>query len=106
MTNREELRGKSAQELEKLAKLAKALADDLRLNQPSYELALQNGVVDKSYDTVANGTISSYGGEAIVRLENGTVWECIGRPSTGSAHYANDGYIEFIPIIINRNGLD
>lgn len=47
------LSGMSADALTKLAERASALAKDLRKAEPSYELALENGVEDRSYPTVA-----------------------------------------------------
>lgn len=47
------LSGMSADALAKLAERAQTLAADLRKEQPSYELALENGVEDRSYPTVA-----------------------------------------------------
>ena len=98
MTNLEVLKNKSSKELEALAKLATALANALKQEQPSYALAIAAGIRDKSYDTVANGSIGSYSGEALVTMENGKIWKCIGHSSSGNAYYASNGYIEFIPI--------
>lgn len=47
-----DLRGLSADKLESYSKEAAKLALALRQQQPSYELALLNGVRDKSYHTV------------------------------------------------------
>jgi hypothetical protein len=98
MTNQEFLKNKSSKELEALAKLAAALATALKTEQPSYSLAIAAGIKDKSYDTASNGSIGSYSGEAIITMENGKTWKCVGHSSSGNAYYANNGYIEFIPI--------
>ena len=93
------LSGLSADALTKLAERASALAADLRKEQPSYELALENGVEDRSYPTVANGYVSSFRGEAVVTMANGRKWRCIGRCPRGDAsHISKQGYIEFIPL--------
>ncbi len=95
------LAGKSAEELRNIAKRALRLAEDTEKSQPSYRLALENGIEDRSYDTVANGRISSFSGEAIICLKNGTKWKAVGHRPTGDAYYvAREGYIEFIPIEI------
>ena len=93
------LTGMSADSLKALAEKAMALAADLRKSQPSYELALESGVKDKSYPTVANGYVSSYSGEAVVTMEDGSKWRCVGRGPKGCpAHISKQGFIEFIPL--------
>lgn len=93
------LSGMSAHSLMKLAKRAMLLADDLRKEQPTYDLAIEAGVKDKSYRTVRYGIVLSFGGEAIVEMENGKKWKCIGRGPKGDAsHLSHDGFIEFIPM--------
>jgi hypothetical protein len=92
------LKGKSSRELKRIAKAAIKLAEQLNKEKPSYDLAIANGCYDKSYGTTANGEIASYGGEAIVTMENGRRWRCVGHSSTGDAYYGYDGYIEFIPL--------
>ena len=91
------LKGLSSQGLRILAVKANKLAEELEGNQPTYDLALLNGVKDESYSTAANGRIASYSGEAIIAV-NGLKWKAIGRRPTGNAFYAKDGYIEFIPV--------
>ena len=68
------LSGMSANALTKLAERASALAKDLRKEQPSYELALEAGVKDKSYLTVREGLVNSYSGEAVVTMADGRRW--------------------------------
>ncbi len=92
------LKNKSPRQLEDIAASAIKLANDLKKEKPTYELALANGCVDKGYNTTANGWVASYGGEAIVEMANGKKWKCVGRGCTGDAWYAYDGYIEFIPL--------
>jgi hypothetical protein len=92
------LKSKSARELKDIAEAATQLANDLEKTQPTYELALANGCIDKGYNTTANGWVESYGGEAIVQMASGKKWKCVGRGCTGNAWYAYDGYIEFIPL--------
>ncbi len=92
------LKGLSSQELIALSKEAVQLAEQLKASQPSYELAILNGVRDVSYDTTANGYISSYTGEAIIKLEDGSIWKATGKRSTGDAWYAYNGRIEFTKI--------
>jgi len=93
-----DLKNKSARELRILAKKCNTLADDLQKKQPSYSLAIENGVVDAGYNTTANGYIKSYNGETTITLDDGSVWKDVGHKSSGNAYYADDGYIEFIPI--------
>ena len=97
------LKGLSAQQLTKLSKKASALAKDLLAKVPSYSLALEHGVSDDSYNTTANGFITSYRGVAIIELADGSKWKAVGHPSTGDAYYADDGYIEFIPLEDNKD---
>ena len=92
------LKNKSPRQLEDIATSAIKLANDLKKEKPTYELALANGCVDKGYNTTANGWVASYGGEAIVEMANGKKWKCVGHSETGDAWYAYDGYIEFIPL--------
>lgn len=92
------LKGRSSTELEEISKMAAQLSEDLKKVEPSYSLAILAGVEDASYNTTANGRISSYHGEAIVEMANGRKWRCIGHKSSGDAYYAYDGFIEFIPI--------
>lgn len=93
------LSGMSADALTKLAERASALAADLRKQQPSYELALEAGVKDTGYPTVANGYVNRYEGEALVEMANGKKWKCVGhRPKGSPSHISKQGYIEFIPL--------
>lgn len=93
------LSGMSADALQALAERAQTLAADLRKEQPSYELALEAGVQDRGYDTVACGHVSSFRGEAIVTLEDGSRWRCVGHgPKGGASYVSKQGYIEFIPM--------
>ena len=93
------LSGMSADALTKLAERASALAADLRKQQPSYELALEAGVEDRSYNTVREGLVNSYRGEAVVTMADGQRWRCVGRGPRGDAsHISSDGFIEFIPL--------
>ena len=93
------LSGMSADALQTLAKRASELAADLRKEQPSYELALEAGVEDRSYPTVANGYVNSFSSEAVVTMADGRKWRCVGHGPKGSPiHISRQGYIEFIPI--------
>ena len=93
------LSGLSAVALQALAERAQTLAADLRKGEPSYELALENGVEDRSYNTVRYGLVGSYRGEAVVTMADGQRWRCVGRGPRGDAsHISRDGYIEFIPL--------
>ena len=90
------LKGKSRQELMKLSKKAKKLAEDLKKEEPSYDLALENGVQDVSYNTTANGRVSSYKGKAIIEMDDGTVWKAVGKGPKGDAYsIMRQGRIEF-----------
>ena len=100
-----DLSGLSAQHLERLSKRALQLARDLRKKEPSDALALANGVEDNSYNTVRWGGVSSYSGEAVVTMADGSVWRCIGHRPTGTAEYvARDGWIEKIPMKEGHRG--
>ena len=89
----------SADALETLARRASALAEDMKAKQPSYALAIEAGVRDRSYNTVANGYVNSYSGEAIVRMDDGKRWRCVGHRPKGSAFCVTKrGFIEFIPL--------
>jgi len=94
-----DLSGMSAAALEDLGRRAYALAADLRNAEPSIELALANGVLDKGYDTVRHGWIPSYSGEAIIVMEDGRKWKAIGHRPKGSPDWVDRvGWIEFIPM--------
>lgn len=89
----------SADSMEELAKELLQFAKDLRKEQPSYELALLHGVSDRGYPTVANGYVSKYSGEAIIKMDNGKRWKAIGHGPRGDAYSIfKQGYIEFIPL--------
>uniref|UniRef100_A0A6M3XW46 Uncharacterized protein n=1 Tax=viral metagenome TaxID=1070528 RepID=A0A6M3XW46_9ZZZZ len=91
--------GKSADELEKIAFQANKLSDDLRRNEPSYALALSNGVRDCSYHTQRCGMVAEYKGTAIIKMANGKMWRAVGHGPCGTAEtVTRDGWIEFIPI--------
>lgn len=93
------LKNKSSEELNAISIKAKKLAKELKKEQPSYNLALQNGVKDHSYNTTANGMIESYSGSAIIVMSNGQKWEAIGHGPKGNAYYVDrEGYIEFIKL--------
>ena len=87
----------SATRAEALAIEMTALARDLRANEPTVALALRAGVKDISYDTVANGWVLRYEGEAVVTLDNGRSYRCVGYGPRGDAHSIyRQGFIEFI----------
>ena len=93
------LSGLSADALTKLAERAQTLAADLRKEQPSYDLALEAGVKDTGYPTVANGYVNRFSGEAVVTMADGQRWRCVGHgPKGGPSHISKQGYIEFIPL--------
>lgn len=93
------LSGMSASALESLAKRATALAEDLRKDEPSYDLAIANGVRDEGYSTVRYGRVPSYSGEALITMEDGRQWRAVGHGPSGTAeHVSMDGWIEFIPV--------
>lgn len=93
------LGGMSSDALEELARRAQRLAADLRKAEPTYELALENGVKDKTYSTVRYGRIPSYGGEALITMSDGRRWKAVGHEPRGSAeHVSKNGWIEFIPV--------
>ena len=92
----ENLKKMSVEELKELSRKALSLAKDLKKELPSYELAIENGIEDCSYRTVANGWVSSYYGTAIIEMENGTKFKALGHsPDGDAASIYSDGYIEF-----------
>ena len=92
-----DLSNMSADALEALAKKATSLAKDLRRAEPSYSLAIEAGIKDKSYSTYRCGRVSSFSGEAVVTMADGRKWKCIGHGPRGAADYVSrDGFIEFI----------
>lgn len=95
------LRHMSVQSLRQLAAKANQIAADLQKIEPSYAMALQAGIKDKGYSTVANGYVSDYSGEAIITMANGSRWKAIGRGPQGNAYtISRDGFIEFIPLAV------
>lgn len=93
------LAGMSANALEALAKRAAQIAKDLRGREPSYRLALLNGVEDRSYNTVRWGCVPSYSGDALIVMDDGSRWKAIGHGPTGTAEWVSrEGYIEFVPV--------
>jgi hypothetical protein len=92
------MRGMSAEELEDLSEQALEMAKHLKEDQPTYELALMNGVEDWSYYTVRFGMVRSYRGESLVAMGNGTKWRCIGHPPALDENtISHNGWIEMIP---------
>ena len=97
------LNGLSANALDELAKKATSLARDLRSKQPSIDLALECGVRDRSYPTVANGWVRDYSGEATIVMEDGSVWRAVGHgPNGNAAIVTKHGWVEFIPVPPNK----
>ncbi len=89
----------SASALKDLARRASVLAEDMKKSQPSYRMAIEAGVRDKSYNTPANGYVNSYAGEAVVEMADGSRWRCVGHRPKGSAFcVTRRGFIEFIPL--------
>ena len=95
-----DLRGMSAAALEELAKRAAALAADLRKEEPTYELALENGIEDRGYSTVRWGFVPSFAGTAEITMADGRRWRAIGHGPEGTAEYVSRrGWIEFVPVV-------
>lgn len=93
------LAGLSSVELEKLAKRAASLAADLKAKEPSYALALEAGIEDRSYNTVRYGRVARFAGEAEIVMDNGAKWLAKGHGPRGTAeHVSREGYIEFLKI--------
>jgi hypothetical protein len=93
------LKGISAEGLRRLAKEAVKIASHLEEVQPSYKLALLNGIEDKSYDTPSWGWVSSYSGVANIVMDDGTKWVATGHGPRGSASWiSTDGFIEFVKV--------
>jgi len=94
-----DFKGMSTEMLEQIAENAAKLAKQLRAEEPSYDLALANGVHDESYNTVRFGKVSSYSGKAEIVMENGTRWVAEGHKPTGGADWiGREGFIEFTKI--------
>ena len=93
------LKGLSSDALRALAKEANKLAGELEGEQPTYQLALLNGVEDRSYNTVSWGWVSSYAGSATIVMDDGTKWVATGHRPQGSASWiSKDGFIEFVKV--------
>jgi len=94
-----DFRGMSTEMLEQIAENAAKLAKQLRAEEPSYDLALANGIIDRSYNTVRFGNVASYSGKVEIVMENGTHWLAEGhKPSGGADWVASEGFIEFTKI--------
>jgi hypothetical protein len=79
------LKGMSKEALRSLAKRALLLADDLEREEPSYALAIENGVDEC--------------GSCEITMDNGKKWKAVGHGPRGDAYYvSSEGYIEFIPL--------
>ena len=92
-----DLSGMSADQIDVIVRRATSLSKDLRSKEPTYELALLNGIDNRSYRTVRWGLVPSYSGTAIIQMDNGMTWKAIGHKPRGTAEYIEkDGYIEFI----------
>lgn len=92
------LNGMSVNELLCLSIRAGQLAMDLRQDYPSYALALEAGIKDKSYRDEIYGLVKSYSGRAVITMENGKKYKAIGRGpvKVEGSDGGLDGYIEFI----------
>jgi len=89
----------SSTALTELSRRAAAIAADLKKNEPSTMLALEAGIIDTSYDTTACGRVASYRGTAVVTMDDGTKWRCVGHTPQGNAYsVTRDGYIEYLPL--------
>ncbi|MDP6586874.1 MAG: hypothetical protein QF535_19615, partial [Anaerolineales bacterium] len=74
----------SSAELFRMAGKIERLAKQIQSDQPTIEMAVSAGVIDRSYHTVRHGTVSSYEGEAVIETENHT-WYCKGTKPRGNA---------------------
>ena len=93
--NSQELMNLSSAELFRLAGKIERLAKQIKSDQPTIEMALSAGIVDRSYDTVRNGWVRSYDGEAVIETENAK-WHCKGTQPRGNASSIwQQGDIEF-----------
>lgn len=100
-TKQPSLSGMSAAALRELAERATKMAEDVVKSQPSYGMALDAGVRNEGYMTVRHGWVPSYSGEAVVTMEDGSRWKCIGHGPRGSAEWVSkNGFIEFIPLLL------
>jgi len=91
-----ELSEMTIRELETLAKQAAYIARELEKEAPSYDLALEYGIVENSYKTVRCGMVSSYSGKVEIAMGNGSKWIATGHsPRGGSDYVESDGYIDF-----------
>lgn len=93
--NINDLRSLSSAELFRLSKKVEDLAKKIKKDQPTIEMALSAGIVDRSYKTVRHGWVSSYEGEAVIETENAK-WHCKGTKPRGNASSIwEQGDIEF-----------
>ena len=97
------LQNMSIEELNKFSRRALTRAEDLARKVPTYQMARDAGVRDIGYSTTANGWVSSYTGEAIIKMGNGDCWKAVGRgPEGDAATIHRKGFIEFIPVGVTK----
>ena len=93
------LSGLSTRELDSLSIRSSKMAYDLREQKPSYDLALELGITDISYETTSFGYVHSYRGRIIIVMSNGDRWIACGHCSKGtSAETKTQGFIEFLKL--------
>lgn len=99
------LNGLRSTQLRVLAKQALRMAKMLEDQAPSYQLAIDSGIIDESYHTPSCGWIAKYSGEAIITMDNGAEWKAVGVPPSGKGCPYNykDGYISFHKLSIGSS---
>ena len=90
-----ELSGKTALQLKDDVKYLLKLIADLERIQPSPALALANGVKQKIYRFPLDGDLVSYSGKALVIMDDGSNWLCIGKGIRIKDGRPEKGYIKF-----------
>lgn len=69
-------------ELRRLSEQAGRLATEMEAEKPSYDLARQQGVINSAWKTPASmGWQDDFHGDAVIPMENGSVWHAVGRKS-------------------------
>ena len=86
----------SARDLLRFSWRALQRANDLAANMPSTRLAIEAGIEDRSYNTVGNGRVNRYRGEAIITLSSDRKFRAIGMGPIGDPwSIFRNGYIKY-----------
>ncbi len=96
---KELLNGLSSDSLRALASFANNLAGEKEGGQPTYQLALLNGIKECGYSTASWGWVRAYSGTATIVMSDGSKWVATGHGPQGSAsRLSRNGFIEFVKV--------